>query len=338
MAYTIYKSDGSLFLTLDDGQIDTSNTSLTLVGKNVVNYGQYENSNSIRILENFANRESPPNPIAGQLWFDKTSSILRLKVFNGTSWNSLPNFVYSPSTPTLNSGDFWWKSDSQELYIRSGSSTLLIAGSSLNASAASKLATPRKINNVDFDGTADITVSSTLTNKLLFGPYITGTGFDGSVETTINVDVGTVNQPTPSAVVARDNNGDVWFRIGHGIATASQYADLAEKYLSDADYDAGTVMTVGGSAEVTKCSEGDRAIGVVSANPGFMMNKDLVGGTYIALKGRVPIRTHGIIKKQQRLIAGPNGTAIAALTSNPDVFAIALEDSNDTGIIEAVIL
>jgi len=338
MAYTIYKSDGSLFLTLDDGQIDTSNTSLTLVGKNVVNYGQYENSNAIRMLENFSNQEAPPNPVTGQLWFDKTSDVLRLKLYNGTTWKSLPNFVYSTTTPTLNSGDFWWKSDSQELYIRSESNTLLIAGSSLNAASASKLATPRKINNVDFDGTADITVSSTLTNTLSFGSYIVGDDFNGSVATSINVDVGTVNQPTPSAVVARDNNGDVWFRVGHGTATASQYADLAEKYLSDAEYDVGTVMIVGGSAEVTKCSEGDRAIGVVSVNPGFMMNKDLEGGTYIALKGRVPVKIHGVVKKQQRLIAGPNGTAIATLTSNSDVFAIALEDSNGTDIIEAVIL
>jgi hypothetical protein len=42
MSYTIYKSDGSLFLTLEDGQLDTSNTSLTLLGKNVINYGQYQ--------------------------------------------------------------------------------------------------------------------------------------------------------------------------------------------------------------------------------------------------------------------------------------------------------
>lgn len=338
MSYIIYKSDGSLFLTLEDGQLDTSNTSLTLLGKNVVNYGQYQNSNAVHMLENFSNQTPPVNPIAGQLWFDKTSDVLRLKVYNGSAWRSLPNFVYSRTTPTLNSGDLWWKSDSQELYIQSESNTVLIAGASINSASASKLATPRKINNVDFNGTADITVSSTLTNTLSIGTYILGNDFNGSVPTTIDVDVGTVNQPVPSKVVARDSNGDIWFRVGNGVATSSQYADLAEKYLADKDYDVGTVMMIGGSAEVTQCSEGNRAIGVVSAEPGFMMNRDLKGGTYIALKGRVPVKIHGNVKKNQRLIAGPDGTAIATVTANPDVFAVALEDSNGKDVVEALVL
>lgn len=338
MSYVIYKSDGSLFLTLEDGQLDTSNTSLTLLGKNVINYGQYQNSNAVHMLENFADQESPPNPLAGQLWFDKTSDILRLKLYNGSSWRSLPNFVYSSTTPTLNSGDLWWKTDSQELYIQSTSTTVLIAGAAINAASATELVNPRKINNVDFNGTADITISSTLTNVLSIGTYITGDNFNGSVATTIDVDVGTVNQAIPSKVVARDSNGDIWFRVGNGTATSSKYADLAEKYLADKDYDAGTVMMIGGSAEVTQCSEGNRAIGVVSSEPGFMMNRDLKGGTYIALKGRVPVKIHGNVKKNQRLIAGPDGTAIATVTANPDVFAVALEDSNGKDVVEALVL
>ena len=338
MSYVIYKSDGALFLTLEDGQLDTSNTSLTLLGKNVVNYGQYQNSNAVHMLENFADQESPNNPVAGQLWFDKTSDILRLKLYNGSSWSSLPNFVYSSTTPTLNSGDLWWKTDSQELYIRSTSTTVLIAGVSITSASATRLATARTINGTSFDGSNNITISSTLTNSLVFGTYITGNDFNGSVATTIDVDVGTVNQPVPSKVVARDNNGDVWFRVGNGTATSSQYADLAEKYLADNDYDAGTVMMIGGLAEVTQCSKGTRAIGVVSADPGFMMNRELTGGTYIALKGRVPVKIYGDVKKNQRLIAGPNGTAVATLTANSDVFAVALEDSNGKDIIEALVL
>jgi hypothetical protein len=338
MSYVIYKSDGSLFLTLEDGQLDTSNTSLTLLGKNVINYGQYQNSNAVHMLENFADQESPPNPLTGQLWFDKTSDILRLKLYNGSSWNSLPNFVYSSTTPTLNSGDLWWKTDSQELYIRSTSTTVLIAGASITAASATRLATARTINGISFDGSDNITISSTLTNSLVFGTYITGNDFNGSVATTIDVDVGTVNQPVPSKVVARDNNGDVWFRVGNGTSTASQYADLAEKYLADKDYEVGTVMMIGGLSEVTQCDQGHRAVGVVSDNPGFMMNKDLKDGTYIALKGRVPVKIHGNIKKSQRLIAGPAGTAIATVNPDPDVFAIALEDSNGKDIIEALVL
>jgi hypothetical protein len=69
-----------------------------------------------------------------------------------------------------------------------------------------------------------------------------------------------------------------------------------------------------------------------------MMNRELKNGTYIALKGRVPVKIHGNVKKNQRLIAGPNGTAVATLTANSDVFAVALEDSNGKDIIEALVL
>ncbi len=126
-----------------------------------------------------------------------------------------------------------------------------------------------------------------------------------------------------------------------GTATSAQYADLAEKYLTDCDYEIGTVVTVGGDAEVRACVFGDRAIGTVSANPAFMMNKDLENGTYIALKGRVPCKVIGSVRKGDRLIAGNNGHAqIASFHLYCDTFAIALETNNDTGskIIEALVL
>jgi hypothetical protein len=124
-----------------------------------------------------------------------------------------------------------------------------------------------------------------------------------------------------------------------GTATSARYADLAEKYLADQEYEVGTVVVVGGTAEVTASSYGELAIGAVSANPAFMMNKDLEGGTYIALKGRVPVKVNGAVKKGDRLVAGDLGCAQVA-ADRLDVFAIALESSDDTGVklIEAVIL
>jgi hypothetical protein len=71
-----------------------------------------------------------------------------------------------------------------------------------------------------------------------------------------------------------------------------------------------------------------------------MMNKDLEGGTYVALKGRVPVKVQGAVRKGQRLVAANGGTAVAAVPHATDVFAIALESSDNTGVklIEAVIL
>jgi hypothetical protein len=146
---------------------------------------------------------------------------------------------------------------------------------------------------------------------------------------------------TANTIAARDGSGNLLANTFDGTATAAQYADLAEKYLADAEYEAGTVVAIGGEKEVTAASYGDRAIGVVSTNPGFMMNKDLEGGTYIALKGRVPVKVQGTVKKGDKLVPAQNmfGAASAANKSDTDYFAIALQDhQSGSGVIEALVL
>ncbi len=144
---------------------------------------------------------------------------------------------------------------------------------------------------------------------------------------------------TPYSIAARDASANITANIFNGTATAARYADLAEKYLADQEYETGTVVMIGGEAEVTACSTGNRAIGVVSSNPAYMMNSELEGGTYIALKGRVPVKVIGSVTKGDRLTAGDNGCAMA-IGECKDVFAVALESNNDTGVkvIEALVL
>jgi hypothetical protein len=144
-----------------------------------------------------------------------------------------------------------------------------------------------------------------------------------------------------NTIAARDSLGNLFAVLFDGTATAAKYADLAEKYLTDREYEPGTVVTVGGEAEVRATVFGDRAIGVVSTNPAFMMNKELEGGTYIALKGRVPCKVVGSVRKGDRLVATENGCAIAAsFHQHPDVFGIALQSDQDVGVktIEVLVL
>jgi hypothetical protein len=145
---------------------------------------------------------------------------------------------------------------------------------------------------------------------------------------------------TAYSIVARDATGNIAANVFDGTATAARYADLAEKYLADAEYEAGTVVSIGGEKEVTACTWGNRAIGVVSTNPAFMMNKDLEGGVYIALKGRVPVKVIGRIKKGDQLIAANTGCAMMAVPHASGVFAVALESSDDESVktIEALVL
>jgi hypothetical protein len=149
-----------------------------------------------------------------------------------------------------------------------------------------------------------------------------------------------------NTIVARDVDGNINASFFQGTATSALFADLAEKYLADAEYEVGTVVSVGGNAEVTACALGDRAFGAVSANPAFKMNAGLERGTYIALKGRVPVKVIGPVKKGDALIANNNGcvSAVSKLlkdsSTSYDTFAIALESNNneDIKLVEAIIL
>ena len=145
---------------------------------------------------------------------------------------------------------------------------------------------------------------------------------------------------TAYSIAARDVSGNITANIFNGTATAARYADLAEKYLADKEYEAGTVVIIGGEKEVTASDVNTRAIGVVSADPAFMMNKDLEGGIYVALKGRVPCKAYGSVAKGDRLIAGPGGTAMAAHGNYANVFAVALESTGTRSgnIIEVLVL
>lgn len=132
---------------------------------------------------------------------------------------------------------------------------------------------------------------------------------------------------------------NMYATLFNGTATSARYADLAERYLADAEYDVGTVIAVGGTAEVTAAdtSTAHSVIGVVSQFPAYLMNSELEGGTAIALKGRVPVKVIGDIVKGDRLV--PSGTPGFATADNNDVgraFAIALE--NGSNLVEAVIL
>lgn len=158
----------------------------------------------------------------------------------------------------------------------------------------------------------------------------------------INETTGLPTNAYPLTVAVRDQDGHLNAIQFKGTATTALFADLAEKYLTDQEYEIGTVVTIGGEAEVTACQEGDLALGAVSANPAFMMNSMLEGGTYIALKGRVLIKVEGAVNKGNRLVAANNGAArvINSVALKSDTFAIALEtnDNPDVKLVECVIL
>ena len=147
----------------------------------------------------------------------------------------------------------------------------------------------------------------------------------------------------PSADATYDlGTSSLGWRNIYGVSSSAKYADLAERYTSDATYEAGTVVTFGGDAEVTMSTEtmDSRIAGVVSTNPGYLMNADLEGTQVpVALTGRVPVKVTGTIRKGDMLVSAGEGYAKAE--ANPrmgSVIGKALEDFNGTnGIIEVVV-
>ena len=142
---------------------------------------------------------------------------------------------------------------------------------------------------------------------------------------------------TPNTVAVRDINGNLTANVFNGTATKARYADLAEKYTTDKKYAVGTVMTVSDdTSETCACDINDTAIGVISEKPAYLMNSES-NGQPVALKGRVPVRVTGPIKKGEKVYTGANGTASAGETSS--IVGIALESSDvlDEKLIECVL-
>jgi len=118
MSYKLNKTDGSLLVDLVDGQLDTSSSDLTLIGRNYSGFGEVLNENFIQLLENFANTSAPINPIRGQLWYDTAEN--RLKVYNGSAFTSSGGTTVAESQPNMVAGDLWIDSTKSQLYFFDG--------------------------------------------------------------------------------------------------------------------------------------------------------------------------------------------------------------------------
>jgi hypothetical protein len=121
----------------------------------------------------------------------------------------------------------------------------------------------------------------------------------------------------------------------NGTAVEALYADLAERFEADAAYTPGTVVSLGGNAEVTAVTEegSNTVFGVVSGKAAYLMNARAGSNEThpaIAMTGRVPVRVVGTVLKGQRLISSNiPGVARAAQDDEINSFNVvgrALED------------
>ena len=459
MAYTINLTDGSIFATIPDGTINTS-SSMILIGKNYAGYGDFLDENFMHLLENGSNTTAPGAPITGQLWWDKTNSLL--KVYNGTTFKTISAATASSTAPVSNStGDLWYNTVAQQLSVWTGTAWLVI-GPSVNpegtgvvvtsivdtlsqahqvielvvanvivgmvskdstftpaspptgfatispgiqlattgnlplfqgtATTALTLAgydpsefmktgtntsttgTLSVLNDtglfvgVDSDFGASVSGSTvTLANKTSNGNLVVQVNQGGSPinAITINGTTGVVDIPSFSGNIAGGNvavnnlinsnaNGvgnigssSLYFNTVFAKATSAQYADVAERFAADVEMLPGTVVELGGTAEIT-CSIielSDNVFGVISTRAAYLMNSGAgTDATHppVAMTGRVPVRSVGIIRKGDRLVSAGNGLARAAQPGEATAFntigrALADKIGDGEGMVEAIV-
>jgi hypothetical protein len=176
-----------------------------------------------------------------------------------------------------------------------------------------------------------------------------GDSFAGAAEgaNTLRVDINYRSASVaaiPNTIPARNASADIFANVFQGVALSSKYADVAEKYISDSEYDEGTVVVFGGDNEITVTTTyaDTRVAGAISMYPGYIMNSHSEGQC-VALRGKVPVKVLGSVKKGDLLVTAElAGFAIVAAGefSANAVFAKSLENKDDAGpgTVVAVIL
>ena len=133
MTYNITLTNGSALITggLPDGTIDSTNSSLTLVGKNYPGYGIFLNQNMVRLMENFSNTAAPAAPLPGQLWWNSATKNLTVNTaaVKGTAsaaWKTITTMTYSSSAPSNPvTGEQWYDTIGGQLKVWTGSWTTI---------------------------------------------------------------------------------------------------------------------------------------------------------------------------------------------------------------------
>lgn len=186
MAYTIVKTNGQVLTTIADGTINTTSTSLALPGRNYAGYGQYLDTNFVHQLENYANSAPPPNPLAGQLWYDTNSNTMYVCPVDGTAntnaWLALTS-TSSGGTTTFGAVTVTGNIGSNNITVTNGISadtiTVRLATVTANATIANANVTTGNIGTLN---TATITTGAAATAGTLTGTWtLNGTGTANAV-------------------------------------------------------------------------------------------------------------------------------------------------------------
>jgi hypothetical protein len=425
MPYILNKTNGQQITIVQDASLDQT-TDLIFVGRNYAGYGEIQNENFLKLLENFSNVTPPANPIVGQTWYNNTNNTLSVcyAEASGTiaaKFKTLAVSNIGASAPTdAVIGELWYNLGSDQLNVWNGSEYIVVGppvGSDIRAQwrgdfefdspdsknynvkavvgsanevvavISAKPYTLDEYQNstslpaypVRTDSFTKIERGITLvgadtvtgsTRKEVTGLaedlYFWGTAaeslhaltattssFSSGLAYTYTVPSPSDKHPVTFVSTGTMNSSICYVNTGLAyqpqtgvlftVASSARYADIAERYHADAYYEPGTVLVIGGNAEVTMGhAHGDSKVaGIVSKNPAYRMNDEAGPDEthpHIALKGRVPCKVIGPVRKGDLLVTSSYPGYAERATDHDSPNAIvgrALEDFNGVkGLIE----
>ena len=363
MSYNVTTTAGVAIATIVDGTINSSATSLTLIGKNYAGYGIFLNENYIKLLENFSNTAAPSPALTGQLWYDTTNNILKVnKDGTPTGWKSISSSTSASSSPVGPvTGDLWWDTNNAQLKIWGGSAWITIGPTYTSAIGTSgavveTILDGSSISHVIVKFYISNSVIAILSKDATFTPQTTILGF-ATVKPGLNlVDIAVV----PGAQFTGNASSSLTLNNVSSYLRGDQNTSTAYRITAGGGVVVGTDLTIAsasGSVSLTNSTNNSdmnfwvnkggvstKAIGINGTTATVTLPGNFVGQGTASITGNVSIvgytLTQGVIIASNSLLPNANNTIDigASATKFANVYATTLQGNvtgNVTGNITA---
>jgi len=326
---------------------------------------------------------APTNNVQGDLWFDTNNQLLKVYTSTGNTFLTVgPSVVEGTGAQAvvisdgsnnhkaiefIVDGDVIGIMSQDATYTPSpgitGFSTIrsgfqLASGLANTALFQGTATNSQLLDNLDSTDFLRANVAATTSGTL---GVLNNSGLSVGATPTLNLGVSGID----TVITNQISNGDIIFKANvagtlttvmtidgatgniSGNQITANYADVAERFAADAEYAPGTVVSLGGVAEITKAVEEltENVFGVISTQAAYLMNSKAGPSTThppVAMTGRVPVRTIGTVRKGDRLVSAGNGFARSAQPGEANAFNVigrSLQDKStaEEGTVEAIV-
>ena len=348
MSYIINNSRGNIVAVVDDGTVNTTATDLALIGRAVVNYGEYQNENYVYLLENFANGSAPLQPILGQLWYNSTTDTISAYNIENT-WTALasenyvdaqkisPAFTGVPTAPTAsdltNTTQLATTAFVQNNKISPAFTGTPTAPTASNGTSTIQIATTAYVQN-QLSSASGITTVGTITGgNLVTGGFVSAVGnitggnllSSGLVSVTGNINTAGAVSATGN-VIGANFIGNVIPPAGGAVSTTGNVT--GGNILTNGQISAGGNFSSGGVALVTGNITGGnlRTTGLISAtgnitSAGTVIADTVIANNVITTGSTSAFRLPNLNQTQINALIPQNGDLVYNTTDNlPQVY------------------